>query len=41
METTSAILDTLSNNDFINVLKIGATTEETIHCFKDILAQVN
>lgn len=40
IETTRAILDTLSNNDFVNVLKIGATTEETIHCFKDVLAQV-
>ncbi|KAK9758435.1 VWA N-terminal [Popillia japonica] len=41
IETTRAILDTLSNNDFVNVLKIGATTEETIHCFKDVLAQAN
>lgn len=41
VETTNAIIDTLSNNDFVNVLKIGATTDETIHCFKDILAQVS
>lgn len=38
--TAETILDTLSDNDFVNVFKFSATTEETEPCFKDQLAQV-
>ena len=36
-----AILNTLSNDDFVNVFKFAASTKETINCFKDLLVQVN
>jgi len=36
----SAILDTLGNNDFMNVYKFSDTTEELVPCFKDMLVQV-
>jgi len=36
----SAILDTLGNNDFLNVYKFSDTTEELVPCFKDMLVQV-
>ncbi|XP_018576080.1 voltage-dependent calcium channel subunit alpha-2/delta-3 isoform X2 [Anoplophora glabripennis] len=39
--TVEAILDTLSDNDFVNVYKFSDTTEETVACFKDQLAQAN
>lgn len=35
------ILDTLTNNDFINVYKFSDTTEETLACTKDTLIQVS
>lgn len=38
--TVEAILDTLSDNDFVNVYKFSDTTEETVVCFKDQLVQV-
>ncbi|XP_049864524.1 voltage-dependent calcium channel subunit alpha-2/delta-3 isoform X3 [Schistocerca gregaria] len=37
----SAILDTLGNNDFVNVYKFSDTTEELVACFKDMLVQAN
>ena len=36
----SAILDTLGNNDFVNVYRFSDTTEELVPCFKDMLVQV-
>jgi voltage-dependent calcium channel alpha-2/delta-3 len=36
----SAILDTLGNNDFVNVYKYSDTTVELVPCFKDMLVQV-
>ncbi|GJQ67510.1 hypothetical protein Trydic_g5143 [Trypoxylus dichotomus] len=41
IQTIDAIVNTLSNNDFLNILRVGPTTTETIHCFKDVLAQAN
>lgn len=38
--TAEAILDTLSDNDFVNVYKFSDITEETLPCFKDKLVQV-
>lgn len=38
--TTESILDTLSDNDFVNVYKFSDYTEETVPCYKDILLQV-
>lgn len=38
--TVEAILDTLSDNDYVNVYKFSDTTEETVPCFKDMLVQV-
>lgn len=35
----SAILDTLGNNDFVNVYRFSDTTEELVPCFKDMLVQ--
>lgn len=35
-----AILDTLSNNDFVNVFKFSDATEELVPCFRDMLVQV-
>jgi hypothetical protein len=35
-----AILDTLGNNDFVNVYRFSDTTEELVPCFKDMLVQV-
>lgn len=37
----SAILDTLGNNDFVNVYKFSDTIEELVPCFKDMLVQVH
>lgn len=37
--TIRSLLDTFSNNDFINVLRYTNTTQEIIPCFKDILVQ--
>lgn len=37
--TIKALLDTFSNNDFINIFNYSKTTEEVIPCFKDILVQ--
>ncbi|GFG33999.1 hypothetical protein Cfor_04865 [Coptotermes formosanus] len=34
-----AILDTLGNNDFVNVYRFSDTTEELVPCFKDMLVQ--
>ncbi|XP_049817631.1 voltage-dependent calcium channel subunit alpha-2/delta-3 isoform X1 [Aethina tumida] len=39
--TAEAILDTLSDNDFVNVYKFSDITEETLPCFKDKLVQAN
>lgn len=36
----SAILDTLSNNDFVNIYKFSDSTEELVPCFKDVIVQV-
>lgn len=38
--TVEAILDTLSDNDFVNLYKFSDATEETVPCFKDMLVQV-
>lgn len=35
------ILDTLGNNDFVNVFTFTNTTEPLVDCFKDILVQAN
>ncbi|KAG5895094.1 hypothetical protein JTB14_023267 [Gonioctena quinquepunctata] len=39
--TVEAILDTLSDNDFVNVYKFSDTTQETVPCFRDQLAQAS
>lgn len=39
--TVEAILDTLTDNDFVNIYKFSVTTEETAPCFKDQLVQVS
>nr|XP_023023561.1 voltage-dependent calcium channel subunit alpha-2/delta-3 [Leptinotarsa decemlineata] len=39
--TVEAILDTLSDNDFVNIYKFSDTTQETVPCFRDLLAQAN
>jgi hypothetical protein len=36
----NAILDTLGDNDFVNVYRFSDTTEELVPCFKDMLVQV-
>jgi hypothetical protein len=36
----NAILDTLGDNDFVNVYRFSDTTEELAPCFKDMLVQV-
>lgn len=38
--TISAILDTLTDNDFVNVYTFTETTQELLPCFKDMLVQV-
>lgn len=35
------ILDTLGNNDFVNVFTFSNTTEPLIECFNDLLVQVS
>lgn len=35
-----SILDTLTDNDFVNAYKFSDTTEETLPCTKDMLVQV-
>ncbi|XP_029165893.1 voltage-dependent calcium channel subunit alpha-2/delta-3 isoform X2 [Nylanderia fulva] len=37
--TVSSILDTLSNNDFVTLLKYSNETSELVPCFKDMLIQ--
>ncbi|XP_029664850.1 voltage-dependent calcium channel subunit alpha-2/delta-3 isoform X2 [Formica exsecta] len=37
--TVSSILDTLSNNDFVTLLKYANETTELVPCFKDMLIQ--
>ncbi|XP_075214887.1 voltage-dependent calcium channel subunit stolid [Lycorma delicatula] len=37
--TISAILDTLTDNDFVNVYAFAENTQELIPCFKDMLVQ--
>lgn len=37
--TVSSILDTLSNNDFVTLLKYNNETTELVPCFKDMLIQ--
>lgn len=39
--TVMAILDTLTDNDFVNVFTFSESTQELISCHKDILIQVN
>lgn len=39
--TTESILNTLGDNDFVNVYKFSDTTEESVPCFKDMLVQVS
>ncbi|RZC42869.1 Ankyrin repeat domain containing protein [Asbolus verrucosus] len=39
--TTESILNTLGDNDFVNVYKFSDITEETVPCFKDMLVQAN
>jgi voltage-dependent calcium channel alpha-2/delta-3 len=36
----NVILDTLGDNDFVNVYRFSDTTEELVPCFKDMLVQV-
>lgn len=38
--TVEAILDTLTDNDFVNIFRFSDTTRETLPCFKDQLVQV-
>lgn len=35
-----AILDTLSDDDFVNVFKFSDATEELVPCFKEMIVQV-
>ncbi|XP_060516283.1 voltage-dependent calcium channel subunit alpha-2/delta-3 isoform X2 [Cylas formicarius] len=37
--TVEVILDTLSDNDFVNVYRFSDTTRESLPCFKDMLVQ--
>lgn len=37
--TVNSILDTLSNNDFVTLLKYANETTELVPCFKDMLIQ--
>lgn len=37
--TIKSLLDTFSNNDFVNILHYNNETEELIPCFKDMLVQ--
>ncbi|XP_023705860.1 voltage-dependent calcium channel subunit alpha-2/delta-3 isoform X6 [Cryptotermes secundus] len=37
----NAILDTLGDNDFVNVYRFSDATEELVPCFKDMLVQAN
>ncbi|XP_045481988.1 voltage-dependent calcium channel subunit alpha-2/delta-3 isoform X2 [Harmonia axyridis] len=39
--TVESILDTLSDNDFVNVYKFSTTTEESVPCTRDVLVQAN
>ncbi|XP_031336712.1 voltage-dependent calcium channel subunit alpha-2/delta-3 isoform X2 [Photinus pyralis] len=39
--TADKILDTLSDNDYVNVFKFSDYTEETIPCYKDVLLQAS
>lgn len=39
--TVEAILDTLSDNDYVNVYKFSDSTEEVVHCFRDMLVPVS
>lgn len=36
----NSILDTLGNNDFVNIYRFTEATNEIVPCFKDILVQV-
>jgi voltage-dependent calcium channel alpha-2/delta-4 len=38
--TIGNILDTLNNNDFVNVFNYSDRAEEVVPCFKDMLVQV-
>lgn len=38
--TVSNILDTLNNNDFVNVYNYSDRADEAVPCFKDKLVQV-
>ena len=38
--TVGNILDTLNNNDFVNVFNYSDRAEEVVPCFKDMLVQV-
>nr|XP_022915064.1 voltage-dependent calcium channel subunit alpha-2/delta-3 isoform X1 [Onthophagus taurus] len=37
----TAILDTLTNDDFVNIFKFSEIAEESVRCFQDVLVQAN
>lgn len=39
--TVNSLLDTFSNNDFVNVFNFSSHAQEVVPCFKDTLVQVN
>ncbi|XP_014246185.1 voltage-dependent calcium channel subunit alpha-2/delta-4 isoform X2 [Cimex lectularius] len=39
--TVKAIINTLGDDDFVNVFTFAETTKELLHCFKDLLVQAN
>lgn len=38
--TVNNILDTLNDNDFVNIYTFASTTEPLVDCFNDTLVQV-
>lgn len=37
----NSILDTLGNNDFVNIISFVNETKEVVECYKDMLVQVS